>query len=595
LIGENGTGKTTTIQKIHEVMHGQPKDDVLLIVRRHKKIILNFPYGRIFDIKQFAAEYNEVEYITNQDDFIINDIITGNAKEGIAGKNLCVAYYSDQVDYSIKRNEHFYGKNFAINFSPFAVLSNPNQNLDFSRIILNSLAKNVNNFELITKINEIKYLGEFYNSINFEKPEQVFIGFDAFETNILNRYNDDYFNKLHFNLKSETQELFSGKNKWENVLNVHLIFSLQKVLDLTNPIYNIYFEKKKLEEYEDKIKTIFTTFSLEKNVTNLKGNIEKIINEKAYIENLSKNVYKIILNDIVLLFHVYIKLRDAYKSNYPNHLLSLEEASDFLENYLILRDKTDVEDYTTFFMPNKIDYMKNDEDFYFSTGQSSFLRLFTSINQIKNRLVKELTVEAGYKKDEKKLVLLLLDEPNNAMHPNMQREFISNLVDYLNSPMFDNFEFQVFITTHSPIITGDLTSNHVIRLKKENGDIRVDKGTENKTFAQNIYTLYKDSFYMKDGLIGKYAEKIIGDVQTSLEKEDNSSENLNDIIKNEYTLEDMEHIIEEIGEPIIRKHFENMLEEKIRDCDSEKCLKEIIESSKINPEKKERLLKELED
>jgi hypothetical protein len=57
----------------------------------------------------------------------------------------------------------------------------------------------------------------------------------------------------------------------------------------------------------------------------------------------------------------------------------------------------------------------------------------------------------------------------------------------------------------------------------------------------------------------------------------------------------MEHIIEEIGEPIIRKHFENMLEEKIRDCDSEKCLKEIIESSKINPEKKERLLKELED
>lgn len=73
------------------------------------------------------------------------------------------------------------------------------------------------------------------------------------------------------------------------------------------------------------------------------------------------------------------------------------------------------------------------------------------------------------------------------------------------------------------------------------------------TFGSNIHSLYRSSFFMQDGLMGKFAkgkiDGVIGDLRS------------NGVIADERKKE-MEYIIDMVGEPIIRNQLRNMYNEK---------------------------------
>ena len=104
-------------------------------------------------------------------------------------------------------------------------------------------------------------------------------------------------------------------------------------------------------------------------------------------------------------------------------------------------------------------------------------------------------------------IVLCLDEVETTMHPSLQRVAVYQIIGFLNA-VADSLKLDVHLhvifASHSPFLLSDFHQSNVVRLKKGRY-IQEDK----LTFAANVYDLYKDSFFLDEGVIGEFARKII--------------------------------------------------------------------------------------
>ena len=157
-----------------------------------------------------------------------------------------------------------------------------------------------------------------------------------------------------------------------------------------------------------------------------------------------------------------------------------------------------------------------------SSGQQALLNMYSSFYDVLDKI------------EDKKNVLVLMDEPELYFHPEWQRKYIYFIVEFFNT-YYKNKNVQIIFTSNSPYVLSDLNNSSVIMMEKEE---------ENKTFAGNIMNLLIDNYFMED-TIGKFAEeKIKGIVNRVKNKEVNG---------------DDFKIIDQIGEDVIRKNIEEMI------------------------------------
>lgn len=176
-------------------------------------------------------------------------------------------------------------------------------------------------------------------------------------------------------------------------------------------------------------------------------------------------------------------------------------------------------------------------------------------------------------------IILALDEPDCYMHPEWSRRFIDDLYGVLSSE-FGDYKFEIILTTHSPYILSDISSEHIMFL--DNGKIQKPIS---ETFGQNIYTMLKDSFFL-DFTWGEFARKKIESVKAYLEcKQQNT-----DYVAENMDMVKAKSIIALIGEPVIR----DALEKKLRLIEPEESggiQREIIDYyKKLNYEEKKFLI-----
>lgn len=159
-------------------------------------------------------------------------------------------------------------------------------------------------------------------------------------------------------------------------------------------------------------------------------------------------------------------------------------------------------------------------DTVLSSGEQKLLDLFSRLY-------------AAIQKDKEKFsnlqspALLILDEAEHAFHPEWQRKYIHLLLSFLTEMMVvPGLKFQLLLTTHSPILLSDLPSDCITFLKKEN-DITKNVIPENRgTFAANVFELYRNSFFLNEGMIGQFAAEKLNELENrireavSLETED---------------------------------------------------------------------------
>lgn len=168
-----------------------------------------------------------------------------------------------------------------------------------------------------------------------------------------------------------------------------------------------------------------------------------------------------------------------------------------------------------------------------------------------------------------KNVWFLLDEPDNTFHPDWKRKTIQELLDTCSIYKICNINFQMIISTHSPIMLSDVPKQAAILLKisskKENDNKIYNAGKKEQTspkstpFGQQIYTLFNDAFFMKHGVIGAFANNKISETYSLLVefekylRRNKVCENKLDEYKEK--LENREYIIKLIDEPLLRGHL----------------------------------------
>lgn len=154
-------------------------------------------------------------------------------------------------------------------------------------------------------------------------------------------------------------------------------------------------------------------------------------------------------------------------------------------------------------------------------------------------------------------LILLFDEPEIALHPNWQRQYINEVI-ILCVSLRKHYHF--IFTTHSPFILSDLPKENVIFLEKDeaSGNSKnVTKETNIDTFGANIHTLLSHGFFMEDGLMGEFAKSKINEIILHL----NSSEYTPDTNEKMRLL----LIIKSIGEEFLKSKLLDMFYKKFDD------------------------------
>ena len=117
--------------------------------------------------------------------------------------------------------------------------------------------------------------------------------------------------------------------------------------------------------------------------------------------------------------------------------------------------------------------------------------------------------------------LILLDEAEIGFHPDWQRRYINLILDFLQTMVVvkPGVDFQVMISTHSPVLLSDIPASCVNYLEvDENGMTRnADAKEARETFVANVFEQYKDSFFMNDGLVGEFARRKLIAVKKDIE------------------------------------------------------------------------------
>lgn len=288
-----------------------------------------------------------------------------------------------------------------------------------------------------------------------------------------------------------------------------------------------------------------------------------LFNNQTYIEKLSLD-NEMFFNDFIKKTYagkLYFSLLELDAKNsiifeqYPQQLGSRR---DYEFNFLIKREalsfdfKSGLYDYyfqgEVHHIPYTLEHLRvlhSSIRFEWIGVSSGELEYFNLLSRIYCHLDKDVIIvqakqaRISNKSKYRGNIILLLDEPENAFHPEWQRLFLENLIYFLNNSLTD-YRFQVLIASHSPIIVSDFPKRNIIFLdKNEDGTCKVvDSIRRDNTFGANIQTLYRNSFFL-DGLpIGEFAKRKINKLFDELEHGDTRSTTWKEI--------------QLVGEPLLR-------------------------------------------
>jgi predicted ATPase len=282
---------------------------------------------------------------------------------------------------------------------------------------------------------------------------------------------------------------------------------------------------------------------------------------KALLDTSSQNKYEEIIellknnHDIALPF--FESLKDFLNNkniyvNKENKDINGEKNKDIKIEILFSKFEETKEELLKFIVDyNEIklkdDFIIFDIDPKMSSGEMSFLTIYSRIFDCIN----------NNKAKDKKEIILFLDEVETTLHPEWQRKLVSQIITFLEE-FAEGKKVHVIFASHSPILLSDIPNTNVVFLTKDsNGHCKtVEPQDIGQTFGSNIYTLYKNSFFMDDGLIGEFADSKINSIIKDflLLKLDEGINNKDEKYK------ELEHKIELIGEPVIRNQLKTHLD-----------------------------------
>lgn len=570
IVGENGTGKTTLINKIARM-------SIAKLFSQNRNNRLNQDYIAIFDDEKNIKIFNLTGKVIMYD-----------------GKKIDKYKYVAPLKKSSSRENQ--------------EEEEANINLNFSRIVLSN--------------SEFSNRGYFANGSSTDYlyltgKDILSLGRDYFREKGTIPMNSFSKSSLNFNM---LQSIFPD---YKNML-------LRLLIDID---FLVYVEKEKIDFIGKKVKNIIFDVPTIDSIVNedmnsvgyyirekdidLARKFEKNFNEIKCKYNIENDLYsKLVINlvgELVFCYpniknqihecetinEIYIKCK-SYISNINNEVekeyfeISLNELCSIEKLINSKKKKNILEENGLFIMKikpfqNLINRFKKNKysfvlkyidirDDYTSSGERAILNIMSNIYFASKITTYFTNNNFKFSND----ILLLIDELDLYLHPAWQQKIIDTLITEIEK-CFPNNKFQIIFSTHSPIILSDIPSQNCIFLKKdENGKVRKEK--VNQTFGCNIFNLYKDAFFLENGnTVGEYAKKYINGIALKIKK-------------NEYNKELINREMNLIGELIIKNQLKKMIGKSSKKNDinlsQKKELIDFLEKQKIEIENKINELKE---
>ncbi|WP_375562334.1 AAA family ATPase [Bernardetia sp. OM2101] len=492
IVGENGAGKSSVLEFLS--INSTNEYSYIQIVKKNKqvKIINNkIKVESIFSSVLHSIEYSilKYEYFTTPSDINRNS----NFKWVQTSVNQLYDAYSAELLQDNRRlnsEKVFFQVNFLIQNNILEIDS------------LNVNVKNIDLLDIMRKLDEesMEYDGSGFepliHQINLENRGNRANNFIEYKEYIFMCLYELMTTKIHMvivQIFNDTVILSENERKeFEFILDPRYIINKQN--DIVNyrtyiQDYLLYFEDLNIKRHFDFFKYIISLFE-----------IIDSLEEKNY-DNVNK------------CLTLYIE--DKY-------------TQEFIESY----------DNNFYFFD--FDLKKDNQIQHLSRGEDALLFQLSTFQNLG-------------KSNTKNSIMIIIDEGELGLHPQWQKQYLKILLDTLPK-IFPNKQIQLILTSHSPFLVSDLPKENVIFLEKgADGKCIVAQPTAMKqTFGANIHTLLTNSFFMKDGLTGTFAQDKIDEVIKLLDKSKLEKEEI----------EHCEIIISMIGEPIVKTMLQKLLDSK---------------------------------
>lgn len=168
-------------------------------------------------------------------------------------------------------------------------------------------------------------------------------------------------------------------------------------------------------------------------------------------------------------------------------------------------------------------------------------------------------------------VNIILDEVELYFHPELQRKFISKILNGLKCVNISHLKgIQILMITHSPFVLSDIPSSNILFLKR---GCKMDTSSDIKTFAANIHEMLSHNFFM-ESTIGKYAEEQIKQIIELYNQYKTGSFDW----KTDYEdkKKHFQFVLNQIGEEYLKKMLNNMLLELDEHSQSKSYIEQLI-------------------
>lgn len=195
---------------------------------------------------------------------------------------------------------------------------------------------------------------------------------------------------------------------------------------------------------------------------------------------------------------------------------------------------------------------------YVSSGEYQFAKVWGILEEYCVR-VKMKKQGDRYEDAIQPNLILLIDEPENYMHPEMCRNFISRM-HRMMAKRCPGTEFQVLLSTHSPFMLSDVLSEQVVRMDYDELGRCVISQKNKSTFAANIHSIMADSFFL-EYTIGEQARLILAEKYAFLKE---CFQRRSKLSKSDITeIYHISAIVPSIGDELIKHSFTSIIEKLI--------------------------------
>jgi hypothetical protein len=182
-----------------------------------------------------------------------------------------------------------------------------------------------------------------------------------------------------------------------------------------------------------------------------------------------------------------------------------------------------------------------------SSGELCLLNLFSRLYFLKNEISQE-----DYNNTSGKCITLLMDEIELGLHPQWQKKYFNNLINFLSNN-FEGFELQLIFATHSPFLLSDLPSYSNNYFSSDKSHEEEFRSKNFNTLGQQIHSLMKDNFFIRGGIVGEYAVKKFSEKLDRIKQKEPISKSEHDQSK---------VLFENISDGILRERLLRILQDK---------------------------------